>query len=36
MELHKWGLRLGKLCITWYDKWNHKWCLEILWSWDDV
>ena len=29
VEVKRWGLKIGTLCVTWWDLWNKKPCLEF-------
>lgn len=31
VKLYKWGFRIGKLHIVWYDMWLRKLAFEISW-----
>jgi len=30
MEFHFWGLRIGRLHVTWWDLWNNRLCFEVV------
>lgn len=30
--LKRWGLKFWKLEVTWYDLWDDKICLEVVWN----
>ena len=32
MDFKKWGLKIGKLLICWYDLWSKHFMLEVSWS----